>query len=53
MSNWSELLARIRTWPTSDGRLFVHVFTHRSNPYRFDHRDEADWIAQVVNPQPV
>jgi len=46
MSNWSELLARIRTWLAVDGRLFVHVFTHRSKPYRFDHDDEADWIAQ-------
>jgi len=46
MSNWSDLLARIRTWLTPDGRLFVHVFSHRSKPYRFDHGDEADWIAQ-------
>ncbi len=46
MSNWSELLSRIRTWLTGDGRLFVHVFTHRSKPYRFDHANEADWIAQ-------
>jgi cyclopropane-fatty-acyl-phospholipid synthase len=46
MSNWSELLARIRTWLAADGRLFVHVFTHRSKPYRFDQGDEADWIAQ-------
>jgi len=29
-----------------DGRLFVHVFSHRNSPYRFDHRNEADWIAQ-------
>jgi cyclopropane-fatty-acyl-phospholipid synthase len=46
MSNWSEVLARVRTWLAADGRLFVHVFTHRSKPYRFDHGDEADWIAQ-------
>jgi cyclopropane-fatty-acyl-phospholipid synthase len=46
MSNWSELLARIRNWLEVDGRLFVHVFTHRSKPYRFDHGDEADWVAQ-------
>ena len=46
MSNWSELLARIRAWLAVDGRLFVHVFTHRSRPYRFDHGDDADWIAQ-------
>jgi cyclopropane-fatty-acyl-phospholipid synthase len=46
MSNWTELLARIRAWLAADGRLFVHVFTHRSKPYRFDHGDESDWIAQ-------
>jgi len=46
MSNWRDLLARIRTWHKPDGRLFVHVFSHRHSPYRFDHRDDADWIAQ-------
>ena len=46
MSNWRALLARIRGWLNPDGRLFVHVFSHRSTPYRFDHRDTADWIAR-------
>ncbi|BCG96739.1 SAM-dependent methyltransferase [Mesorhizobium sp. 131-2-1] len=46
MSNWRDLLARIRTWLEPEGRLFVHVFSHRHSPYRFDHRDDADWIAQ-------
>jgi cyclopropane-fatty-acyl-phospholipid synthase len=46
MSNWRELLARIRGWLAPEGRLFVHVFAHRSKAYRFDHGDEADWIAQ-------
>ena len=47
MSNWKELLERIRTWLVPEtGRLFVHVFSHRNNPYRFDHANEADWIAQ-------
>jgi len=46
MSNWGELLARIRAWLAPEGRLFVHVFTHRAKSYRFDDRDEADWIAQ-------
>lgn len=46
MSNWAELLARVRTWLAPDGRLFVHVFTHASTPYRFDHTDPADWIGQ-------
>jgi cyclopropane-fatty-acyl-phospholipid synthase len=46
MSNWRALLGRIRGWRNPDGRLFVHVFSHRSTPYRFDHRDEADWIGR-------
>ena len=46
MSNWQELLGRVRSWLRPEGRLFVHVFTHRSVPYRFNTEDEADWIAQ-------
>jgi cyclopropane-fatty-acyl-phospholipid synthase len=46
MSNWRLLLERIRSWLTQDGRLFVHVFSHRSQSYRFDHTNPADWIAQ-------
>ncbi len=43
MSNWRELLARARGWLKRDGRLFLHVFTHRSRSYRF-RNDGADWI---------
>ena len=46
MANWRELLGRVRGWLNPDGRLFLHVFTHRSQPYRFDPSDPADWIAQ-------
>jgi len=46
MSNWPRLLGIIRAWLRPDGRLFLHVFSHRSTPYRFDHTDRADWIAQ-------
>ncbi len=46
MANWAALLGNIRTWLKPDGRLFVHVFAHRSTPYRFDHTDRSDWIAQ-------
>jgi cyclopropane-fatty-acyl-phospholipid synthase len=46
MANWHELLARCKRWLLPDGRMFLHVFTHRSTPYRFDHTDKDDWIAQ-------
>jgi cyclopropane-fatty-acyl-phospholipid synthase len=46
MSNWSALLPRMHNWLAADGRLFLHVFSHCSTPYRFDHGDPDDWIAQ-------
>lgn len=46
MSNWQALFARMRRWVEADGRLFLHVFSHRKAPYAFDSADESDWIAQ-------
>jgi cyclopropane-fatty-acyl-phospholipid synthase len=45
MSNWRTLLERVRYWMKPDGRLFLHVFTHKDRSYRFNHEDPADWIA--------
>jgi cyclopropane-fatty-acyl-phospholipid synthase len=45
MANWEALLTRVRSWLRADGRLFLHVFSHASAPYRFDTSDPADWIA--------
>jgi cyclopropane-fatty-acyl-phospholipid synthase len=43
MRNWQELLRRISTWlEPSGGRLFVHVFSHRSLAYEF----EGTWAAE-------
>jgi cyclopropane-fatty-acyl-phospholipid synthase len=46
MANWDALLSRARGWLRPDGRLFVHIFTHATTSYRFDHDNPADWIAQ-------
>jgi cyclopropane-fatty-acyl-phospholipid synthase len=46
MSNWRALLTRVNGWLKPDGLLFIHIFTHRNAPYRFDVDDPADWIAQ-------
>ncbi|MBD7990618.1 class I SAM-dependent methyltransferase [Ochrobactrum sp. Sa2BUA5] len=45
MSNWQSLFERVRGWLHADGRLFIHVFTHRDRSYRFNHENPADWIA--------
>jgi len=46
MTNWRELLVRIRTWLAPDGALFLHIFCDRSGCYLFDHAKSEDWIAQ-------
>jgi cyclopropane-fatty-acyl-phospholipid synthase len=46
MMNWRELLTRMRAWLAPDGRVFMHIFTHRAAAYLFDRADREDWIAQ-------
>ena len=46
ISNWPALLARVHGWLDRRGLLFLHVFSHRAMPYRFNRDDKADWIAQ-------
>jgi cyclopropane-fatty-acyl-phospholipid synthase len=46
MANWRNLFERVNNWLRPDGRFFMHVFSHKHSPYRFDHTDKSDWIAQ-------
>jgi cyclopropane-fatty-acyl-phospholipid synthase len=46
MMNWRALMTRLQSWLKPDGRLFLHIFTHRAGAYLFDPTDKEDWIAQ-------
>lgn len=46
LSNWPAVLGQVKSWLKPDGRLFLHVFSHETAPYRFDHANRADFIAQ-------
>ena len=35
MKNYRELMARVASWMKPGGKLFVHVFAHKSMPYLF------------------
>jgi len=35
MRNWKELLHRVSTWIKPEGKVFIHVFTHRRLAYTF------------------
>jgi cyclopropane-fatty-acyl-phospholipid synthase len=43
MRNWEALLAKTAGWLEPDGKLFVHVFTHRRYAYTFDEGPE-NWM---------
>jgi cyclopropane-fatty-acyl-phospholipid synthase len=46
MRNYQELLAKLARWLTPDGKLFVHVFAHRTLAYPFEVRDGSDWMTK-------
>ncbi|MGB5659518.1 MAG: cyclopropane-fatty-acyl-phospholipid synthase family protein, partial [Thermoanaerobaculia bacterium] len=46
MRNYSLLLERVAGWLKPDGKLFVHVFCHRSRPYFFEDKGPSDWMAR-------
>ncbi|WEY37697.1 cyclopropane-fatty-acyl-phospholipid synthase family protein [Paraburkholderia sp. SUR17] len=46
MKNYGLLLAKLAGWLRDDGRLFVHLFAHRTLAYHFASRDTADWMSR-------
>jgi cyclopropane-fatty-acyl-phospholipid synthase len=46
MKNYERLMANISRWLKPDGKLFVHIFTHREYAYHFVARDASDWMAR-------
>lgn len=46
MKNYHRLLEQISDWLNPEGKLFVHIFTHRQFAYHFDDTGESDdWMA--------
>ena len=46
MRNYYELMKRISGWLKDEGRLFVHIFTHKTFAYKFEVKDETDWMSK-------
>jgi len=46
MRNYRELLGRIASWLAPDGRLFVHIFTHRECAYPFEAEGDDNWMGR-------
>ena len=50
MTNWRELMKRLRSWLAPDGRFFMHIFTHRSGAYLFDRTDRKTGSRSISSP---
>ena len=46
MRNYPALLSRVARWLSPTGRLFVHVFCHRTFAYVFDEHDDDGWMGR-------
>jgi len=46
MRNYQALLQRIQSWLQPDGRLFVHVFSHRRLAYPFETEGAKNWMGK-------
>jgi cyclopropane-fatty-acyl-phospholipid synthase len=46
MRNWPELLQRIGRWLRAEGKLFIHIFTHRTFAYLFEVEGEDNWLGR-------
>jgi cyclopropane-fatty-acyl-phospholipid synthase len=46
MKNYERLMGNISRWLKPDGKLFVHIFTHREFCYHFEADDESSWLSR-------
>ncbi|TPX30991.1 hypothetical protein SmJEL517_g05570 [Synchytrium microbalum] len=47
MKNYEALFDKVSSWLTpSSGRLFVHVFCHKNQPYHFETDEKNSWMAK-------
>jgi len=46
MRNYKLLLHKVAGFLKEDGKLFVHIFTHETLAYKFEVKDETDWMSK-------
>ncbi|WVR08975.1 hypothetical protein IAU60_006034 [Kwoniella sp. DSM 27419] len=45
MKSYSQLFQKVSSWLRPQGKLFIHVFCHRTQPYHFEEDD--GWMAKT------
>ncbi len=46
MRNYTVLMEKVAGFLNSNGKLFVHIFTHKEYTYLFEVKDESDWMSK-------
>ncbi len=46
MRNYKLLLAKVASFLKPNGKLFVHIFTHKTLAYKYEIKDESDWMSK-------
>jgi cyclopropane-fatty-acyl-phospholipid synthase len=46
MRNYRKLLEKVAGFLKPQGKLFVHIFTHKEYAYKFEVKDETDWMSK-------
>ena len=46
MKNYELLLRRVASWLEQDGKLFVHIFTHKEHAYPFETTGSDEWMGR-------
>jgi len=46
MRNYKLLLKKVSSFLKSEGKLFVHIFTHATLAYKFEVKDDTDWMSK-------
>lgn len=46
MRNYQLLMKKVASFLKDDGKLFVHIFTHKEYAYLFEVKDETDWMSK-------
>jgi cyclopropane-fatty-acyl-phospholipid synthase len=46
MRNYTLLLKKVASFLKEDGKLFIHIFTHKEYAYLFEVVDDTDWMSK-------
>jgi cyclopropane-fatty-acyl-phospholipid synthase len=46
MRNYQLLMEKVASFLKSEGKLFIHIFTHKEYTYLFEVKDETDWMSK-------